>query len=82
MTPTERTVHSYLSNHIGPLGDVQLDVTTPLITGRVLDSVSTLKLIAYLEGEFDVEFDAHELDPDYLDTIALIAGLIDQKRAA
>jgi len=59
----------------------ELTYTTPLITGGVLDSIATLKLVMFLEERFGVTLEAHETDPDYLDTIALISSTILSKKS-
>ena len=43
--------------------------STPLITGGILDSLATIKLVAFLEERFHVQIQAHETMVDYLDTI-------------
>lgn len=57
----------------------ELTDTTPLITGGVLDSIATLKLVMFIEERFGITLQAHETDPDYLDNIALIAKTIVSK---
>lgn len=59
----------------------ELTDTTPLITGGVLDSIATLKLVLFLEERFGVTLQAHETDPDYLDTIASITKLVLSKKS-
>lgn len=59
----------------------ELEMETPLITGGVLDSIATVILVSFLEGEYGVEFRPHEMDPDYLDTIELIARTVMAKRS-
>ena len=58
----------------------ELTDSTPLITGGVLDSIATLKLVLFLEERFGVSLQAHETDPDHLDTIALIRNLVRSKK--
>lgn len=53
--------------------------STPLITGGILDSISSVRLISYLEERFGVRFEAHEITVDYLDTIDLIVTTIQRK---
>ncbi|GIX28260.1 acyl carrier protein [Pelomicrobium sp. G1] len=53
---------------------------TPLITGGVLDSIATLKLVLFIEERFGVTLQAHETDPEHLDTLAQIASLIRSKQ--
>jgi acyl carrier protein len=55
---------------------------TPLITGGILDSISTLKLVTFLEDHFQINVEAHEAGVDHLDTIGQIALLVDEKRRA
>ena len=59
----------------------ELTDDTPLITGGVLDSIATLKLVLFLEERFSVSFEPHELDPEHLDTTAYIDRLVRSKMA-
>jgi acyl carrier protein len=60
-----------------------LNESTPLVTGGILDSLATLKLVLFLEETYGVTFEAHDLDAEHLDTIATIAKLVlARKRAA
>jgi acyl carrier protein len=58
----------------------QLDDSTPLITSGIMDSIRTLKLVAFLEERFSIALAAHEADADHLDTIAMIAALVRSKQ--
>ena len=58
----------------------ELTDTTPLITGGVLDSIATLKLVLFLEERYGVKFEAHEVDPEHMDTIADITTLVSSKK--
>ena len=53
--------------------------STPLITGGILDSLATIKLVVFLEQRFKIKIEAHETMADYLDTIADIAQLVSSK---
>ena len=55
--------------------------STTLITSRVLDSISTLRLVAYVEETFGISVDAHEASSAF-DTIADIVKLVESKRSA
>lgn len=59
----------------------ELTDDTPLITGGILDSIATLRLVAFLEERFGVKFKAHETDSEHLDTLADISSLIQTKLA-
>jgi acyl carrier protein len=54
--------------------------TTPLITGGILDSLATVKLVAHLEERYGVVVEAHEMTADYLDTVDSIANLVQSKQ--
>jgi acyl carrier protein len=57
----------------------ELTEATPLITGGILDSLATIKLVAFLEERFKIQIQAHETMVDYLDTVSDIAQLVDSK---
>jgi acyl carrier protein len=52
---------------------------TPLISGGLIDSISTMQLVAFLEKKFHFEFQAHEVDRDNLDSIEIIASFVASK---
>jgi acyl carrier protein len=56
-----------------------LTPTTPLITGGILDSIATLKLVAFLEETYHIQLEPHEVDADNLDSLELIQRLITSK---
>ena len=58
----------------------QLTDSLPLISGRILDSLATLKLVAFLEEAFWFEFAAYEVGPQNLDTLDQIASFVETKR--
>ena len=58
-----------------------LEDDTPLITGGVIDSISTVELVSFLEEQYGVEFEAHEMSDDYLDTLNVIAATVQSKGA-
>jgi acyl carrier protein len=57
-----------------------LDDTTPLITGGVLDSIATVKLISFLEERYGVQIEPHEMNADYLNFLPDIAALVATRR--
>ncbi len=56
----------------------ELDSDYDLIAGGVVDSLGLLKVVAWMETEFDVEVDESELGPDSFRTPAAIGAFIDQ----
>jgi len=81
LTDIERSVKSYILTEFLPGEDPeQLTRDTPLISIGILDSLATLKLVAFLEQEFAVEIAPHEADAENLDSIERIGRLIESKR--
>jgi acyl carrier protein len=56
---------------------------TELVSTGVLDSICVLKLITFIEDEFQVAVEPNEADVDHLDTlnriVSLVAGKMDAK---
>ena len=52
---------------------------TELVTHGILDSLSTLQLVTYLEKKYSVKVNAHEVNTDNLNTIPDIVKLISSK---
>ena len=76
-------VKKYLLEEFLPgAGEDELDDDTPLVSGGILDSISTTRLVAFLEEQFGVTFEAHEMGVDYLDNLGDIAQLVAEKKAA
>ena len=75
------TVKAYILDEFLPGENPdELTETTPLITGGILDSLATIKLIAFLEGQFKVTIQPHEADAEHMDTLSSIAELVQSKR--
>jgi len=78
---TKSIIKEYILQEFLPGEDPsELTDSTPLITGGILDSIATVKLVMFLEERFNVTMQAHETDPDYLNTIDSIGKLIDSKK--
>ena len=54
---------------------------TELKESGILDSLSTLKLVTFLEEQFKIELEAADLDASNLSSVASIANLIAAKTA-
>jgi len=83
MEDIEKVVHGYILNEFLPGEDPgELTDRTPLITGGILDSITTLKLVVFLEEHFGITVEAHEAGVEHLDSIGQIARLIAAKKQA
>jgi acyl carrier protein len=78
----EQSVKEYVLREFLPDEDPNdLAMDTPLITGGILDSIATIRLVSHLEESYGVRFEAHEVGADHFDTISSIAEAIESKRA-
>jgi acyl carrier protein len=83
MQEIRQAVHSYILDQFLPGEDPEeLTDQTPLITGGILDSIRTLKLVVFLEDTFGVTVEAHEAGVDNLDSVGQICRLIAKKKNA
>ncbi|MEW5979026.1 MAG: acyl carrier protein [Acidobacteriota bacterium] len=81
MDEIRQIVKAYILKEFLPGEDPdELTDTTPLITGGILDSIATLKLVAFIEERYSCELQPHEADVEHLNTISEIAQLIQSKQ--
>ena len=80
MNEIKESVREYLLKSFFEGGNVEeLTDSTPLITGGILDSISTLQLVSFLEDSYKIEFQANEVEQDNLNTISRIAEFVKSK---
>lgn len=80
MEATQTTIKDYILREFLPGESPEaLTDSTPLITGGILDSLATLKLVSYLEEKYKIQIEAHEADVEHLNTIVSIAALVHAK---
>jgi acyl carrier protein len=81
MNEVRETVRKYILQEFLPGESPELLTdSTPLVTGGILDSIATLKLAAFLEQQFGIQLQAHEMSVDHLDTIEDISKLVKSKQ--
>jgi acyl carrier protein len=74
------TVKAFILSEFLPGEDpAELRDDTPLITGGILDSIATLKLVSYVEETWGIELEPHEADADHLNTLSDIVSLVQSK---
>lgn len=80
MEETKNTIKTYILKEFLPGEDpALLTDSTPLITGGILDSLATLKLVSFLQEQFQIEIEPFETAPEYLDTLPDITSLVHSK---
>lgn len=75
-----REVKQYILDEFLP-GENPDDLTDdlPLISGGIIDSIATLKMVLHFEERYGIVLEAHEADKEHLDTIRDIAALLASK---
>jgi acyl carrier protein len=82
MEETKNTIRSYILDEFLPGEDpALLTDETPLITGGILDSLATLKLVAFLQDQYGVDIQPFETSVEYMDSVPDIAQLVESKLA-
>ena len=80
MQEVKDTIRSYILEEFLPgENPAELTDSTPLITGGILDSLATIKLVVFLEERYQIQIQAHETMVDYLNTVDDIAHLVQSK---
>jgi acyl carrier protein len=83
MDEITKVIHGFILGEFLPGEDpMELSAHTPLISGGILDSITTLKLVTFLEDRFGIMIEAHEAGVDNLDSIGQIAALVAKKKQA
>ena len=82
MDSIQSTVKAYILEQFLPDANPDdLTADTRLISGGILDSLATVKLVVFLEQQFGIDGDAPEVNNENLETIDLIAKLVRSKQA-
>lgn len=82
MESTREVVRGFILENFLPGEDPKnLTDDTELKESGILDSLSTLKLVTFLEEQFKIELEASDLDPSNLSSVANIATLVAAKTA-
>ncbi len=75
-----QTVRQYLlQTHLPGEDPSNLTPTTELLSSGILDSLATLELVSFLEQEYSITLEAHEVDAANLGTLDAIATLLQSK---
>jgi acyl carrier protein len=73
-------IKDYILSEFLPGEDpANLTETTPLVTTGILNSIATLKLVLFIEAEFSITLEPHELNAENLETIECITKLVGSK---
>lgn len=83
MDEIKSTVKQFVLDEFLPGEDPeQLTESTSLFGSGVLDSLASLKLVEFLEKQFGIKVEPHEVVADNMDSLSAIAEFVQSKRAA
>ena len=75
-------VKKFILNEYLPGEDpAALTDTTPLVTTGILDSIAVLKVVSFLENQFDILIQPHEAVVENLNTLSDIERFVGAKKA-
>lgn len=78
----EELIKNYLVNDLKlPIDAAELKNDTPLLSSRLVDSISALLLVEFIEKTFKIQFKPHEVSEEYLNTIDKIVTFIRSKES-
>jgi len=73
-------VKEFVLSDVWPQGNpAELDERTPLIENGILDSLSLLRVVAFLEKTYEIRVAAHEADEDNFGSLRAIAAFVERK---
>jgi len=78
----ESSIKSYIRGELLSKPDLTLEDDTMLFESGILDSLSLLKLVLFLEKQFGVTVPAEELVPDNFKSINAICAYLRSKKSA
>lgn len=80
MSDIKNVLRGYILENLLP-GENPANLTddTELKESGILDSMSTLKLVTFLEGQYQIEFEAADLEPANLSSISSLERLVRSK---
>jgi acyl carrier protein len=77
------TVKKFILNEYLPGEDpAALTDTTALMTTGILDSIAVLKVVTFLENEFEITVEPHEAVVENLNTLSDMVQLVTSKKAS
>ena len=75
-------IQTYLLEELAPSHGRPLAYDDDLLALGLLDSVSIVRLMRYLESTFAIELEDDDLVPERFQSIAAIAALVEERRGA
>ena len=76
----QNEIREYLNAHTPQANDMQFSDNESLLAAGIIDSMSMVGLISFLEQEFGIRIDEDDMTPEHFDSINAIAEYIRQKK--
>lgn len=81
MNDLQAKIKDYLIQDLNvSLKENELNLDTPLLSSRLIDSISALLLVEFLEKSFNIQFKPHEVSHENLDSIQKMEKYISDKQ--
>ena len=86
MKPTKSEIQECIRNYVldnffDNDNQDEFDNLTKLISDGIMDSISAMQLVSYLEETYNIEFEASDVDKKNLDNISNLAAYVESKIA-
>lgn len=80
MEEMRQTIREYILKEFLPRENPEdLTDSLSLVTGGILDSLAILNLVGFLEQQYRIRIEAHEVNVDNFNTIAAMANFVHSK---
>ncbi|HRX28414.1 MAG TPA: acyl carrier protein [Saprospiraceae bacterium] len=80
MSDMKETIRNFIQSDIANDNE-SISYDTPLMSSGIIDSITALQLVSFLEDTFKIEFQPHEVDQENLETIDTIAKFVASKQS-
>ncbi|TAH46824.1 MAG: acyl carrier protein [Dokdonella sp.] len=81
MSSIEQTLRRHIRDSLPGASGLVLDDDLSLIDAGILDSIGVLSLVTWLEKEFGIFVEDHEVIPENIDGIGALVRFVEAKRA-
>ena len=76
----EQTLEKFITEELMMSNATKLDPDQSLLDSGIIDSLSLLRVIAFIEDTFGVQVDDTELSPSNFETINMMVSMIESKQ--
>ena len=81
MSSIEQTLRRHIRQSLPGAAEIPLADEQSLIDSGILDSIGVLSLVIWLEKEFEIFVEDHEVIPENIDGIGALVRFVESKRA-